>query len=55
MVFAGIDGAVLLAYAMPGTASARRCSGTHTLHRIDRASGLTLLALAGGLAFWERG
>ena len=54
-VFAGIDGAVLLAYAMAGTASARRFSGTHTLHRIDRASGLTLLALAGGLAFWERG
>ena len=48
-------GAVLLAYAMAGTASARRFSGTHTLHRIDRASGLTLLALAGGLAFWERG
>ena len=53
-VFAGIDGAVLLAYAVAGAAGARRFGGPRTLSRLDRASGLALLALAGGLAFWKR-
>ena len=54
-VFAGIDGAVLLAYALAGAAGARRFGGPRALRRLDRASGLTLLALAGGMALWQRG
>lgn len=53
-VFAAIDGAVLLAFAMAGAAGARRFGGPQALHRLERASGLTLLALAGGLALWKR-
>ena len=53
-VFAGIDGAVLLACALAGAAGARRFGGTRALRRLDRASGLTLLVLAGGLALWRR-
>lgn len=54
-MFAGIDGAVLLAYALAGAAGARRFGGPRALRRLDRASGLTLLALAGGMALWQRG
>lgn len=55
IVFAGVDGAVLFAYALAGAAGARRFSGPHALHRLSRASGLALLALAGGLAMWRQG
>ena len=54
-VFAGIDGVVLLAYALAGAAGARRFGGPRALRHLDRASGLTLLALAGGMALWKRG
>ena len=54
-VFAGIDGAVLLAYALAGAAGARRFGGPRALRHLDRASGLTVLALAGGMALWQRG
>lgn len=54
-VFAGIDGAVLLAYALAGAAGARRFGGPRALRHLDRASGLTLLALASGMALWQRG
>lgn len=53
-VFAGIDGAVLLAYALAGAAGARRFGSPRALRRLDRASGLTLLVLAGGMALWRR-
>jgi threonine/homoserine/homoserine lactone efflux protein len=54
-VFAGIDGAVLLAYALAGAAGARRFGGPRALRHLDRVSGLALLALAGGMALWQRG
>jgi threonine/homoserine/homoserine lactone efflux protein len=54
-MFASIDGAVLLAYALAGAAGARRFGGPRALRHLDRASGLTLLALAGGMALWQRG
>ncbi|WP_374410027.1 LysE family translocator [Hydrogenophaga sp.] len=53
-VFAGIDGAVLLAYALAGAAGARRFGSPRALRHLDRASGLTLLVLAGGMALWRR-
>lgn len=53
VVFAGIDGAVLLGYAAAGAAGARRF-GTGTMRRVDQASGLVLIALAGTLALWCR-
>lgn len=53
-VFTGIDGAVLLAYALVGAAGARRFGGHRALHGLDRASGLALLALAGSLAAWQK-
>lgn len=53
-VFAGIDGTVLLAYALAGAAGARRFGSPRALRRLDRASGLTLLVLAGGMALWRR-
>lgn len=53
-VFAAIDGAVLLAFAMAGAAGARRFGGPQALRSLERASGLALLALAGGLALWKR-
>lgn len=52
-VFAGIDGAVLLAYAAAGAAGARRF-GAGAQRRIDQASGLVLITLAGALALWRR-
>lgn len=53
-VFAGIDGAVLLAYAAAGAAG-RRFDAARALRHLDRASGLALLALAGAMALWKRG
>lgn len=53
-LFGTIDGLVLLAYAAAGAAGMRRFGGAHTLRRLDRASGLALLALAAGLAVWHR-
>lgn len=53
-VFAGIDGAVLLACALAGAAGARRFGSPRALRQLDRASGLTLLVLAGGMALWQR-
>ena len=54
-VFAGIDGVVLLAYALAGAAGARRFGSPRALRHLDRASGLALLVLAGGMALWRRG
>lgn len=53
-VFAGIDAAVLLAYALAGAAGARRFGSPRALRHLDRASGVTLLVLAGGMALWRR-
>ncbi len=53
-VFAGIDGAVLLTFALAGAAGARRFGTPRALRHLDRASGLTLLVLAGGMALWQR-
>ncbi|WP_234266339.1 LysE family translocator [Hydrogenophaga sp. NFH-34] len=53
VVFAGVDGAVLLGYALAGAAGARRF-GAGAQRRIDQASGLALLVLAGGMALWRR-
>lgn len=53
-VFASIDGAVLIAFAMAGAAGAQCFGGPQALRHLERASGLTLLALAGGLAQWKR-
>lgn len=54
-VFAGIDGAVLLAFALAGAGGARRFGSPRALRHLDRASGLALLVLAGGMALWRRG
>lgn len=53
VVFAGIDGAALLGYALAGAAGARRF-GAGAQRRIDQASGMALLVLAGGMALWRR-
>lgn len=53
VVFAGIDGAVLLGYALAGAAGARRY-GAGARRRIDQASGVLMIALAGALALWRR-
>ena len=53
-VFAALDAVVLLACATAGWAGARKLRGPHTLRRLDRASGLALLALAASLALWRR-
>ncbi len=53
-VFGATDGLVLLAYAAAGAAGARRFGGPTALRRLDRGSGLALLALAGSLALWQR-
>lgn len=53
-VFAGIDGAVLLACALAGATGAWRFGSPRALRQLDRTSGLTLLVLAGGMALWQR-
>lgn len=53
-VFSGVDGAVLLVYALVGSTGARRFGSPRALRWLDRASGLVLLALAGGMALWTR-
>ena len=50
-VFAGIDGAVLIAYAVMGAAGARRLGNPRVLRQLDRASGLALLGAASVLAW----
>ena len=53
--FAKVDGAVLLAFALAGAGGARRFGSPRALRHLDRASGLALLVLAGGMALWRRG
>ena len=53
VVFAGIDAAVLLAYASAGALGLRHL-GAQSLRRLDGMSGALLLALAGALALLRR-
>jgi len=54
VVFAGLDFAVMLAYAVAG-ARAVRLLRRHAVLWLDRCCGGALLALAGSLAFYRRG